>query len=202
MNLLYPIFLKLKNKKILIIGGGLIALQKLQGFLNTEAEITVLAPTIINEVKACTGKFPNQRKINFIEREYTYGDEHGYFMLVAATELPELNNTIANRCKDQMILVNSVDDPEACDFYVPSVVEAEDIKIAISTNGKAPALSQRLRKDLEPLIQEKYSPLIKPISEFREKVKKKILGTNKSDQARRSRLVRWFTDRILKTCKK
>jgi siroheme synthase (precorrin-2 oxidase/ferrochelatase) len=71
-NPLYPIFLKLDNKKVLIIGGGLIALQKLQGLLASEAKLTIISPKIIDEIRECRGEFPNIRKIDFLERECIY----------------------------------------------------------------------------------------------------------------------------------
>jgi precorrin-2 dehydrogenase/sirohydrochlorin ferrochelatase len=195
-NKLYPIFLKLNNKSILVIGGGFIALQKLIGLINTEARIIVIAPTIIDEVRALEGEFPFKRNIKFIAREYEFGDEKGAFIVIAATNISELNNTIANRCRDQGILVNSVDEPDYCDFYVPSIAEDGEIKIAISSNGHAPSVSQKIRKDLEQLLKLKYSKLIPLISEFRKKVHAKIPGQLNFN--RRAKLIRWYTDRIFK----
>jgi siroheme synthase-like protein len=196
MNKLYPIFLKLKEKKVLIVGGGMIALQKLVSLLNTEAYITVIAPTIIDEVRACRGEFPDIRSIKFIERDYQFGDEKDFCLVIAATNIPELNNSIANRCRDQGILVNSVDQAEYCDFYVPSIIDAGDIKIAISTNGKAPSVAQKIRKDLENIIRVKYLSLVDIIHEFREKVQSKIIGED--NVLRRSKLIRWYTDRVFR----
>ncbi len=194
-NKLFPIFLKLKGRRVLVVGGGLIALQKLQGLINTEAELTVIAPTVSDEVRALTGEFPNKRKIEFIERDYQQGDESSYHMVIAATDIPELNNSIANRARDQMILANSVDEPEYCDFYIPSIVEAGDIKIAVSTNGKAPAVAQRIRLELEPIARDIYKPILERIAEFRSKVHTKITG---KQAARRSKLIRWYSERVFK----
>lgn len=198
-NKLYPIFLKLEKKRVLVIGGGIVALQKVQTLLNTEAEIIVVAPTIVDELKACRGEFPDIRHIKFVEREYEFGDEEEMHMVIAATDIPELNQQIANRCRDQMILVNSVDDPENCDFYVPSVIEADDIKVAISTNGKAPAIAQRIRLDLQQTIESKYQACVDLVVKFRSAVKDKWPAQN--EFGRRSKLVRWYTDRILKRSK-
>lgn len=192
-NKLYPIFLKLEHKKVLIVGGGLIALQKLVGLLNTDAAITVLAPTIMDEVYACKGVFPDIRHIKFIERDYEFEDEKDFDLVIAATDINELNNTIANRCRDQLILVNSVDQMDYCDFYVPSIVDSGDVKIAISTNGKAPALAQKLRLELERNLDNGFQELVSKISEFRTKVKKKF--NKDSDSRRRMKLVCWYTDR-------
>ena len=134
-NPLYPVFMKLTGKRVLLIGGGSIAAQKLRGLIHTDAQLEVIAPTITDEVRALRGDFPHIRYIKFTEREYEFGDEREAFLVIAATDLPELNRSIANRCRDQMILVNAVDDPENCDFYVPSLIETGSLKIAISTNG-------------------------------------------------------------------
>lgn len=196
-NLLYPIFLKLKDKQVLVVGGGFIAYQKLIGLINTEAKLTVIAPTIIDEVRELDGEFPYKRNINFIERDYEWDDEKDFFMVIAATDLPELNNAISNRCRDQGILVNSVDEPDYCDFYVPSIVDSGDIKIGISTDGKAPSVAQKLRKDIQGFIGVKYANLVNVISEFRAKVKAKILG--EENFKRRAKLIRWFTERAFKS---
>lgn len=196
-NLLYPIFFKLKDKQVLVIGGGLIAYEKLLGLINTEAKLTVIAPEISKEVYELEGEFPYKRNIKFIEREYEWGDEKDFFIVFAATDIYEVNNAIANRCHDQGIIVNSVDQPDHCDFYVPSIVDSGDIKIAISTNGKAPSVAQRLRLDLQAFIGTKYANLVKIISEFRNKVHEKY--QNPQDNKKRMKLVRWFTDRILKS---
>ncbi len=193
-NKLYPVFLKLTEKRVLIIGGGFIAHQKILGLLNTEAKIEVIAPLIRDEVRDLEGSFPNKRNIKFIEREYQWGDEKGAFVVIAATNIPELNNTIANRCKDQGILVNSVDEPKHCDFYVPSIVDAAPIKIAITTNGVAPTIAQKIRLELEQMMQEKFLPLIPQIIDFRKKVRAKITGF--TNHNRRAKLIRWFTERL------
>lgn len=193
MNKLYPIFLKLKNKTVIIVGGGLIAYQKLLSLIETEAKLIIIAPCIIDEIYALEGVFPNKRNIKFIERDYQIGDEKNAFLVIAATQVSELNNSIANRCQDQGILVNSVDQADYSDFYVPSIIHQNDLKIAISTNGKAPSVSQKIRLDLTSIVEKRYQGLIPLISEFREKVQAKILG--QENFARRSRLIRWFTER-------
>ena len=139
------------------------------------------------------GVFPDIRHIKFIERDYEFEDEKDFDLVIAATDINELNNTIANRCRDQLILVNSVDQMDYCDFYVPSIVDSGDVKIAISTNGKAPALAQKLRLELERNLDNGFQELVSKISEFRTKVKKKF--DKDSDSRRRMKLVCWYTDR-------
>ena len=113
------IFMKLDKKRVLILGGGDKALKALQNFIPSEAELIVQAPTISKEVRACRGEFPDIRHIKFIERDYQQGDEEEAFLVIAAMDISELNRQIANRCRDQMILVSDMDRPENSDFIVP-----------------------------------------------------------------------------------
>ena len=103
---------------------------------------------------------------------------------------------IATRCRDQMILANSVDQPEFCDFYVPSIIESGSIKVAISTNGKAPSVARKLREDLSSLIEERYKNLVEIVNEFRLKIQKKIIA--EENFPRRMKLINWFTERAFK----
>lgn len=178
------------------MGGGFTAYQKLIGLINTDAKLTLLAPTVIDEVRELDGEFPFKRHIKFIERDYEWGDEKDFFLVIAATDIPDLNNSISNRCRDQGILVNSVDEPDHCDFYVPSIVDSGSIKIAISTDGKAPSVAQKLRKDIQGFIGVKYANLVNVISEFRNKVRTRYPG--EADSKKRMKLVRWFTERVFR----
>jgi len=180
----------------LIVGGGFIAYQKLISLINTEAKLVVIAPQIIDEVRQLEGEFPYKRNIQFIEREYEFGDEKNAFIVIAATNIEELNNMIANRCRDQGILTNSVDQPEYCDFDLPSIIDSGAIKVAINTNGQTPSVTQKIRKDLQSIIDRDYKKLIPIISDFREIVNQKIPG--EQNLKRRAKLIRWFTDRIFK----
>lgn len=192
-NLLYPVFLKLEGRKVLVIGGGFIAFQKITSLIQTKAKLTVIAPNILDEIRELDGEFPNKRYIDFIERDYDWGDEKDAFLVIAATNIPELNLSILNRCKDQSILANSVDHTEESDFFVPSIASHSDIKIAISTNGKAPGLAQGLRKLIQNNLLTHYAKHVPLIYSFREKIKEKY-----SDSKKRNKLIRQFTQRQLK----
>ena len=193
-NLLFPCFLKLKDKKVLVIGGGFIAFQKLTSLIATEAKLFVIAPTIIDEIYDLQGEFPNKRFINFIEREYEWGDERDAFMVIAASDLSELNSSILNRCKDQNILAMSVDNPDFSDFFIPSIASKGDLKVAVSTNGKAPGVAQEIRKRIQNEVLDSYTDIIPAINEFREKLKFKYPNSAK----KRSQLIRQYTQRQLR----
>lgn len=196
-NLLYPAFLKLEGRKVLIVGGSFIAYQKLASLIQTKAKLTVIAPSIIDELRALDGEFPYKRFIQFIERDYEWNDEKDAFMVIAATNIPELNLSILNRCKDQAILALSVDHPEESDFFVPSIASKENIKIAISTNGQAPGIAQGLRKTIQNKLLDPFTKYIPLVAKFRERIKEKY-----PDSKKRNKLIQKFTQRQLRKVEK
>jgi precorrin-2 dehydrogenase/sirohydrochlorin ferrochelatase len=196
-NKLYPSFLKLEHRKVLVVGGGFVAFQKLSSLIETEAKLTVIAPSIIDEIYELEGEFPYKRYIEFRERDYEWGDEKDCFMVIAATNIPELNLSILNRCKDQGILVASVDNSEDSDFFVPSIASQGDLKIAISTNGKAPVIAQGLRKVIQNTLLNSFVKYLPIVSSFREKIKSKY-----NDNQKRNKLIRQFTERQMKKIEK
>jgi precorrin-2 dehydrogenase / sirohydrochlorin ferrochelatase len=196
-NLLYPAFIKLEGRKVLVVGGSFIAYQKLASLIQTRAKLTVIAPSIIDEVYQLDGEFPHKRFIQFIERDYEWNDEKDAFMVIAATNIPELNLSILNRCKDQSILALSVDHPEGSDFFVPSIASQDSIKIAISTNGQAPGLAQGLRKTIQNKLLDPFAKYIPLVASFREKIKEKY-----PDSKKRNKLIQKFTQRQLRKIEK
>jgi precorrin-2 dehydrogenase / sirohydrochlorin ferrochelatase len=196
-NLLYPTFLKLEGRKVLIVGGSFVAYQKLSSLIQTKAKLTLVSPSVIKEIYELEGEFPYKRYIEFIERDYEWGDEKDAFMVIAATNIPELNESILNRCKDQAILALSVDHPEQSDFFVPSIASEADIKIAISTNGQAPGLAQGLRKTIQNKLLNPFAKYIPLVANFREKIKEKY-----PDSKKRNKLIQRFTQRQLKKVEK
>ena len=196
-NLLYPSFLKLEGRKVLVVGGSFVAYQKLSGLIQTKAKLVVIAPSIIDEIYELDGEFPYKRYIDFIERDYEWGDEKDAFMVIAATNIPELNESILNRCKDQAILALSVDHPEESDFFVPSIASEANIKVAISSNGKAPGLAQGLRKAIQNKLLTPFAKYIPLVASFRDKIKAKYPDTKK-----RNKLIQQFTQRQLRKIEK
>lgn len=196
-NFLYPTFLKLEGRKVLVVGGSFVAYQKLASLIQTKAKLTVIAPSIIDEVYELNGEFPYKRFIEFIERDYEWDDEKNAFMVIAATNIPELNLSILNRCKDQSILALSVDHPEDSDFFVPSIASNKEVKIAISTNGQAPGIAQGLRKTIQNKLLDPFVKYIPLVANFREKIKEKY-----PDSKKRNKLIQRFTQRQLRKVEK
>ncbi len=149
---LFPAFLKLQGRSVLIVGGGPIAEQKLAGLIEAEALITLVAPQITPAIR----QHARAGSIQWIAREFRRSDLDRTFLVIAATGEPRINEDIFREADRRNILCNAVDEPERCHFYYGSVVRRGDLQIAISTNGKSPALAQRLRVELEAFVDSAY----------------------------------------------
>ena len=146
---LFPIFLKLTARPCLVIGAGNLAESKIESLRAAEAAVTVIAPTAspVIEQLAASGE------ITWHQREYAPGDVAlQTFLVVTATNRPEVNRAVYLEATSKSILCNAVDDPPYCDFYFPSIVRRGDLQIAISTAGDSPALAQRLRKEINAAL--------------------------------------------------
>jgi precorrin-2 dehydrogenase/sirohydrochlorin ferrochelatase len=150
---LFPAFLKLQSRRVLVVGGGAIAAQKIPGLLEAGALVHVispkLAPPLVEWVRA--------RQIDWSPKPFEPEDLNGAFLVIAATSLRDLNESVYRAADARNILCNAVDDIDHCHFYYGSIVQRGDLQIAISTNGKSPALAQRLRKELEQQFGPEYS---------------------------------------------
>jgi siroheme synthase-like protein len=150
---LFPIFLKLEGRTVLVAGGGTIAEQKLGGLLAAGAEIHVVAP----EAGTAIRELANDRKLKWAQREFQCSDLNGVSLVIAATGNPAVNERIFREAEVRGVLCNAVDEPERCHFYYGSVVQRGDLQIAISTAGHSPALAQRIRKQLEQQFDNAYA---------------------------------------------
>ncbi|SRR5579884_222205 len=149
---LYPIFLKLDGHKVLIVGGGLIAEQKIEAVLRSATDVTVIAPEITERIR----EWAEQGRLKHLALEYQAGMANGYFLVIAATDSEPMNRVVYEEARAAGALANAVDDPGYCDFYAPAVVSRGDFQIAISTGGNSPALAQRVRKGLEQEFGPEY----------------------------------------------
>jgi precorrin-2 dehydrogenase/sirohydrochlorin ferrochelatase len=149
---LYPIFLKLEGHKVLIVGGGAIAEQKIEAVLRSATDVTVMAPQISPLIQ----DWRDQGRIKYVAQEFQPGMTQGYFLVISCTHSEEVNRAVYKEARDFGALANAVDDPGYCDFYAPAVVSRGDFQIAISTGGNSPALAQRVRKNLEQEFGPEY----------------------------------------------
>ena len=164
MMTLFPAFLKLRDRPVLVVGGGAIATSKIPSLLQAGARVTVVSPTLTRELVQSV----RNREIDWLPKAFEPEDLNGKFLVVAATSLRDLNESVYREADKRNILCNAVDDIDHCHFYYGSIVQRGDLQIAISTNGKSPALAQRLRKELEEQFGPEYAPWLDWLGAARE----------------------------------
>ncbi|HTZ48340.1 MAG TPA: siroheme synthase CysG [Verrucomicrobiae bacterium] len=164
---LFPAFLKLQNRRVLVVGGGTIAASKIPSLLEAGAQVTVVAPELNPQL---TERVRNQ-EIAWLKKTFESSDLDCKFLVIAATAIPELNAQVFEKADQRNILCNAVDDIHHCHFYYGSIVQRGDLQIAISTNGKSPALAQRLRKELEQQFGAEYADWLDHLGESRERLR-------------------------------
>jgi len=160
---LLPIFVKLEGRRCLVVGGGAIGLQKARSLLECGANVTVVAPDARDEIR----ELDKRGKIVWQRRRYVAEDIRGQQLVIAATSDPSVNHTIYGDAVSAGVLVNAVDDPPFCDFYFGSVVRRGPLQIGISTGGESPALAQRLRQQLETLLDKGTGPWLERLGALR-----------------------------------
>ncbi|HET6931295.1 MAG TPA: bifunctional precorrin-2 dehydrogenase/sirohydrochlorin ferrochelatase [Candidatus Acidoferrum sp.] len=161
---LFPAFLKLTNRRVLVVGGGGIAAQKVPGLLEAGAQIHVVSPKLSPQLAE---RVRNQQ-ITWSPKSFEPQDLDNAFLVIAATSLRDLNAQVYREADQRNILCNAVDDIDHCHFYYGSIVQRGDLQIAISTNGKSPALAQRLRKELEQQFGPEYQHWLEWLGAARE----------------------------------
>jgi precorrin-2 dehydrogenase/sirohydrochlorin ferrochelatase len=170
MNTLYPIFLKTENFQILIVGGGFVGTEKVTFLLKNspDAKVTVVAKKISEEIRSLRN---GHSSLVIIQKEYDASDLTEKQLVIAGTADKTLNRQIYQDAKSKNILINVADTPELCDFYLGSIVTKGDLKLAISTNGKSPTLSKRLREFFEEVLPDNINDLIGHLNEYRNSIR-------------------------------
>jgi precorrin-2 dehydrogenase/sirohydrochlorin ferrochelatase len=163
---MFPVFLKLEGRRCLVVGAGPIAEGKIRGLLDAGASVQVVAPQATLPIQKWAWEGTN----GWSARGFQSCDLDGAFLVVTATSSPDVNAQVFRQAREKRVLCNSVDDPENCDFYYPAVVNRGDLQIAISTNGRSPALAQRLRQELEEQFGPEYEAWVKELGEARDQL--------------------------------
>jgi uroporphyrin-III C-methyltransferase / precorrin-2 dehydrogenase / sirohydrochlorin ferrochelatase len=159
---LFPIFVKLQGREVLLVGAGPIGESKVTGLLSAGASITVVAPTVTSAIEALA----KEGRLQWHQREFEPNDLAGMTLVVAAVP-KDIARQVYGAARARGVLCNSVDDTENCDFYYPAVVNRGDLQIAISTGGHSPALAQRLRIELEQQFGPEYAEWIQYLGSSR-----------------------------------
>jgi len=168
-NELYPIFLKVHQLNVLIVGGGNVALEKLSFLLKSSpnAKVGLIALEFSQDVLALAKK----HRILTMQRPYSKNILHKQHIVIAATDDLEVNRQIYTDAKEKQLLVNVADTPDLCDFYLGGIVTKGNIKVAISTNGKSPTMAKRLRQFFEAILPDELDDLAKNLNQFRKGIK-------------------------------
>jgi siroheme synthase-like protein len=168
---LYPIFLETKGRPVLVIGGGHVGAEKVRGLLNGEADITLVSPTLIDELQ----QHKDAGRIKHIAREYRESDldDGPWDFVMVATDDGKVNAEVAAAGKKRRLLVNAADDPANCDFILPAVVRKGKITLAASTSGASPALARRLREELDAYLTDDMPALADLLADVRQEVRRR-----------------------------
>jgi len=180
INEFFPVFLNLKDKLCIVIGGGRVAERKIENLLTVQAKIKVISPEVTLKLK----KLAEEGKIEWERRGYKKGDLNSAWLVIAATDNPEIQKEIFKEAEEKRIFCNVVDVPELCSFIVPSTIRRGLLTIAISTSGVSPAVARRLRETLEEIIGEEYVLYLKLMKDLR----KQILNLNLSPEEKEKKL--------------
>ncbi|MBI1226218.1 MAG: bifunctional precorrin-2 dehydrogenase/sirohydrochlorin ferrochelatase [Bacteroidetes bacterium] len=172
-NYLFPIFLKAHQIRFLIVGGGYVCEEKLNFLLKSSplSQVTIVAPEVRLKVLAVIEKHaaPN---VKIVQREFQASDINGHQIVIAATCIEAVNAFVKQCANAQKVLVNVADDPPRCDFYMGGIVNKGNVKIAISTNGKSPTLTKRLRQFFEEMLPDEIDDLAETLNAYRNTLKK------------------------------
>ena len=144
----FPSYLQLEEKRILLVGGGAIALEKLEKIVDFTDSVNIITKESTDEFQL----FAHRYGIDIEYRSYSIGDIDGYDIVIVATDTQELHREIYEESRSSRILVNSVDNTKYCDFIFPSYIKRGDLTISVSTSGSSPAMAKRVRLYLEGLI--------------------------------------------------
>jgi precorrin-2 dehydrogenase / sirohydrochlorin ferrochelatase len=171
LNPLYPIFLKLHELDLLIVGAGEVGHEKLFFMLKNspKANVTIVAPWVSPKIEALLAENPGHR-VTIRRRAFESTDVVGFQLVIAATNDRSLNETVRDAAKSWGALVNVADTPDLCDFYLGAVVTRGDLKIAISTNGKSPTFAKRFRQLLEEALPANTPNLLKNLHSLRSRL--------------------------------
>ena len=162
-----PIFIQIKQRPCLVVGGGSIAARKVALLRKAEANVTVVSPELCDEL----ARLAEAGIIQYKAKTFSPEDMDSCVLVIAATDLREVNEQVSELAKQQRIPVNVVDNPALCSFIMPSIIDRSPVQIAISTGGASPVLARLIRTRLEGSIPAAYGKLATLVDGFRDKVK-------------------------------
>jgi precorrin-2 dehydrogenase / sirohydrochlorin ferrochelatase len=172
---LFPMFVKLEGRPVLVVGAGHVAESKIGGLLQTGGKLRVVALQATEQVR----EWARSGRITLEERAFSVAHLDGVFLVVVGTSSSAVNELVFREAEHRGILCNVVDVPEQCDFFYPAVVRRGDLQIAISTSGQSPSLAQKLRQQLERQFGPGYAAWVAELGETRREVLRSSLDAER-----------------------
>ena len=165
----YPVFLDLRGRECVIIGGGEVSEHKLGNLLDCGAQITIISPQVTPGIRARAEK----GEVVWKARPYQAGDLKGAFIAIAATDDNKVNRAVTEEAREEKVLLNVADVTHLCMFIAPAIVKRGEVTVAISTGGASPALARRLREQLQKSEVLEYADLVEVLRDARTEVKRR-----------------------------
>ncbi len=194
MSSFCPLNINLQGRKCLIIGGGVVALRKAKLMLGYGAVVTVVSPYLVKELQ----ELINERQIAYLADIYRPAYLQQKFIVICATDDPQVNRSAAAACRERGILVNSVSEPENCTIFFPAQFRKGALSIAVSTDGSSPALARRLKNEL----QEQTDPAYAEFTLFLKNIRPRVIATIENSAKRRAVLEYLAGERFFNAFKK
>lgn len=164
----YPVNLDIRGRRCLVVGGGGVGSRKVTGLLSCGACVTLVSPVISESVRQQV----EAGSVEWRDRDYQTADLDGMFLVIGATDKPDLNRRIHSDALARNMLCNIADRPEVCNFILPAVIRRGDLVIAVSTSGQSPAFARKLRKDLETRFGPEYADFLNLMGTIRKRLLK------------------------------
>ena len=162
----YMACVDLRGRSVLVVGGGAVAVEKVHGLLDCEADVTVVAPRVDDELR----RLP----LRVEQRMFREDDVDGRLLVVAATDDRAVNARVSRAAAERSLLCNVADDPELCSFILPAIVRRDPILVGVSTGGASPALAQRIRSDIAALVGPEHAALARRLAALRPWAKREL----------------------------
>lgn len=162
----FPILISISNRPCLIIGGGPIARHKVVSLLKFSPDITIIAP----EIEKKLTEIAREHNYKITKKQYEASDLDGFEIVIAATGKQEISRQIWQDCKKRKILINTVDDPQYCDFILPATVKRGDLTISIGTQGKSPFLTKEIRRWMNRMFPPEWGEVVELAADYRKQV--------------------------------
>ena len=176
MASMYPVTLKLTGKRCTVVGGGMVAARKVASLLEQDAQVTVISPDLHEELSGMQNQFIWKKE------SYSDGMLEGSFLVIAATGSRQVNHTVYEWCEEHQVLVNVVDSLEESNFTVNAMVQRGDLMLAVSTSGISPAVSRKIRQELEQTYGPEYGVMLEILAETRQEAMETIQDSGKRRQ--------------------